>query len=127
VLIKIGINALRVCVLLALILGILIWLNVLGDNVIPFHMLIGLLAMVALWLVGFGSILAPKGGSLGLGIAAIVVGILLPIVGLGQNSFLYFTTPSHWLIQVIHLLIGLAAIGVGEATAGRYKRSTKRA
>lgn len=123
-LIKIGINALRLCVLLALILGILIWLNV-SDSLIAFHMLLGLLAMVSLWLIGFGIILAPKGGSLGLGIAAILVGILLPIVGLGQNSFLYLTVSSHWLIQVIHLLIGLAVIGLGEAIAGRYKRSTK--
>lgn len=124
-LIKIGSMALRVCVLIELILGILLWASLIPNSLIPVHMLIGLLAMISLWLLGIGTITAPKGGNLGLGIAAIIVGLLLPIVGLGQLSFLSLTVSTHWIIQVIHLLIGLSAIGLGEVIAGRYRRANK--
>jgi hypothetical protein len=30
---------------------------------------------------------------------------------------------SHWVIQVVHLLIGMAAVGSGEAIGGRLRRS----
>jgi hypothetical protein len=28
----------------------------------------------------------------------------------------------HWIIQVIHLLLGLAAIGIGHMAAARYRK-----
>ena len=118
--IRIGINALRACVLLALILGILLWANVIGGGVVTVHMLLGILAMISLWVLAFGIATAPKGKNIGLAIGAFILGILLPVVGLGQLNWLL--NSSHWIIQVIHLLLGLGAIGIGEAIAGRYKR-----
>ena len=118
--VRIGINALRACVLLALILGILLWTNVVSGGVVMIHMLLGILAMFSLWVLAFGIATAPKGKNIGLAIGAFVIGLLLPIVGLGQLNWLLGST--HWVIQVIHLLLGLGAIGIGEAIAGRYKR-----
>lgn len=122
--VRIGIMALRICVLLALIVGILLWANVLGGGVIMIHMLLGLLAMIALWLLAFGIGTAPKGRNIGLAIGAFVIGLLLPIVGLGQMNFLSLGS-SHVVIQIIHLLLGLGAIGIGEMIAARYKRANK--
>jgi hypothetical protein len=31
-------------------------------------------------------------------------------------------TGPHWIIQVIHLLLAIAAIGLGEASVARFKR-----
>jgi hypothetical protein len=125
VIIRIGIMALRICVLLALILGILLWTNVVGGGIVMVHMLLGLLAMISLWLLAFGIATAPKGKNVGLAIGAFILGLLLPIVGLGQLSWL--PGSMHWLIQVIHLILGLGAIGCGEAIAGRYRRLNKAA
>jgi hypothetical protein len=30
---------------------------------------------------------------------------------------------GHWLIQVLHLLLGIAAVGIGEANASRVQKS----
>ncbi|GCE27163.1 hypothetical protein KDA_26470 [Dictyobacter alpinus] len=122
--VRIGIMALRICVVLALIVGILLWANLIPDGIVMIHMLLGLLAMIALWLLAFGIATAAKGRNMGLAIGAFVLGLLLPIVGLGQLSWLSLGS-SHIVIQIIHLLIGLGAIGVGEMIAARYKRNNK--
>jgi hypothetical protein len=127
VLIKVGVNALRIFALITLILGILLWLNVLPAGVVMIHMLLGLLAMFSLWAIAFGAATAPKGASLGLAIGGFVLGLILPIIGIGQLNFLYLNPSMHWIIQVIHLLFGIAAIGFGEATAARMRRLNKTA
>ena len=47
-------------------------------------------------------------------------GLLVVFVGLSQQSWLVGS--AHWVIQVLHLLIGLLAIGIGEMIGARYKR-----
>ena len=59
-------------------------------------------------------------GSFGLAIATFVIGLILAIVGLYQTRWLIGST--HWVIQVIHLLLGLSAIGLGEMITARTKR-----
>lgn len=124
-LIKVGVNALRIFALITLILGILLWLKVLPDGVVMIHMLLGLLAMFSLWTIAFGAATARKGANIGLAIGGFVLGLLLPIVGLGQLSFLQLNASTHWIIQVIHLLLGITAIGFGESIAARMRRLNK--
>jgi hypothetical protein len=50
---------------------------------------------------------------------AAVWGLIVPIVGLTQTSLL--TGSLHWLIQVIHLLLGLGLIALAEQLATRAK------
>ncbi|GCF08169.1 hypothetical protein [Dictyobacter arantiisoli] len=123
--VRIGIMALRACVVLALILGILLWINAVPGGIVMVHMLLGILAVVALWMLAYGIATAPKGRNIGLAIGAFVMGLLLPIIGLGQLSWLYLGASTHIVIQIVHLLVGLLAIGVGEMIAGRYKRLNK--
>lgn len=122
--VRIGIMALRLCVLLALIFGILLWVHAIPDWGMMPHMALGLLAVISLWLLAFGIGTAPKGRNLGLAIGAFVLGLLLPIVGLGQLSWLYLGN-AHIAVQILHLILGLGAIGLGEAIAARYKRQNK--
>ena len=51
-----------------------------------------------------------------------VAELLLVFVGLFQKGWL--TDSNHWIIQVIHLLLGIAAIGLGEMIGGRSRRIT---
>jgi hypothetical protein len=111
---------LRITAILALILGILFWFNV-ATNLIPIHMLLGIIVTLSLWVLG-GAIATTKGG-IGLTIGAFVLGLL--VVGLGVTQQRLLVGSLHWIIQVLHLLFGLAAIGMGEAIAGRYRRLSK--
>jgi len=119
--ITIAVWVLRIAVLAAIILGILFWTgNV--ENLIPVHMLIGIIAVLSLWVIGLAQGFI-KGGSFGLALATFVVGLALAIVGLYQQQWLLGS--SHWIIQVIHLLLGLSAIGLGEMINGRTRRIVK--
>ncbi|HEY4035687.1 MAG TPA: hypothetical protein VGL94_17150 [Ktedonobacteraceae bacterium] len=111
----------RLCVLIVLILGILFWTDVAGGPLVLLHMGLGIL--VALLLVILGSVIATvkKGRNIGLAIGAFVLAICMVALGLGQRSILA-TSPLHWIIQVVHLLLGLLALGIAEMIAGRYKR-----
>ena len=63
-------------------------------------------------------------GGIGLAIGAFVLGLITLAVGLTQQQIL--PDPSvHWIVQVIHLLLGLSAIGMGEAISGRYRRQSQ--
>ncbi len=121
--VRIIIMVMRLCVLIALILGILVWIkgtNVAGGRLLPLHMGLGILIALLLLLLGC-FILTIKGRNIGLAIGAFVLAICMVALGLRQQFIL--TDPSfHWIIQVAHLLLGLLALGMGEMIAGRYKR-----
>jgi hypothetical protein len=105
--------------LLALILGLLFWAGI-AMNLISMHMLLGLLAVAALWLIGVGQALA-KGGSWAIAIVVLITGALTLYVGFDQASMM--VGPSHWVIQVIHLILGILTIGLGHMATARYRRS----
>ena len=119
--VRIILMLLRICVLIALVIGILHWVNVLDGGAIEAHMLFGILVTLSLWALGYFILTAPKGASLGLGLGAFVLGICIVALGWSQTQF--SLGASQWIIQVIHLLLGLSAAGLGEAIAGRYKRA----
>ncbi len=102
--ITISIMVLRLAVLLALILGILFWTGN-ALNLTFIHMILGFIVVISLWTIGLAQGFT-KGGSFALALATFVLGLLLAIVGL----------------FVIHLLLGLSAIGLGEMITARTKR-----
>jgi hypothetical protein len=116
--INISIMVIRLAVLLALILGILFWTGN-AQNLTLIHMLLGFIVVISLWVIGLAQGFI-RGGSFVLAIATFVVGLILAIVGLYQTRWLVGS--AHWVIQVIHLLLGLSAIGLGEMIAARTKR-----
>ncbi|GAC1367889.1 MAG: hypothetical protein NVSMB44_34030 [Ktedonobacteraceae bacterium] len=124
-LVRISSNVLRACATLGLILGIVLWSVATRGALVLVHMLLGILVVIALWILGYVIATAPRGKNIGLAIGAFVLGLLQLLIGLTQTGSLYLTPSTHWIIQVVHLLFGLAAIGIGEAIAARYKRSNK--
>ena len=105
---------------LAVILGILFWSgNALSLR--PIHMLLGLLVVLSLWIVGIGQAFS-SGGSWPLAGGALLLGLLVIVVGMTQSSLL--VGPFHWVIQVVHLLLGILAVGIGQLAAARWRNSS---
>ena len=101
-----------------LVLGLLFWTgNFLA--LIPIHMLAGLLVVLALWTLA--GLAARAGVSLGRVALAVAWGLIVPILGVMQNRLL--PGDLHWIIQLLHLLVGIGALGQGEGLAARIKRA----
>ena len=111
--IQMGIRALGV---VQLVLGIVFWTgNALG--LVDLHQLIGILLVLGLWTQAAMAHRAGVPGGLVAGAA--VWGLLVPIVGLTQRDL--FPGSAHWVIQVVHLLLGLGLLGFAENLAQRAK------
>jgi hypothetical protein len=106
----------RACGLLLLVLGVLFWIG-LAKNLVLLHMGVGILLTLLLWVMAF---LAGRAGAKpGQVILAVVWGAIMALLGLTQAGLLH--GPSHWVIQIIHLLVGMGAIGLAEGLAGGMK------
>jgi len=110
---------LRLCGTLALLLGLLFWLGFV-TGLVPVHMLVGIVVVVLLWILGLLQLRGYR-GSAALAVVALIVGLVLVAIGLSQNSLQ--PGPNHWIVQVVHLMLGLLAIGVGEVIAARHRRN----
>ena len=104
--------------LLALILGLLIWTNR-ALNLVQMHMALGLLAVGALWIIGIGQAFSGN-GSWVLAACAVGVGAAMIIIGWTQSALMQ--GGFHWVIQLIHLLLGLLVIGIGHIGVARYRK-----
>ena len=101
--------------LLALILGLLFWAGR-ALSLLSLHMLLGLLAVGALWIIGVAQALLPS-GSWTIAALTIMVGGLMIALGLTQTSLM--AGDFHWVVRIIHLLVGLLTIGMGHMAAAR--------
>jgi len=118
VVVRISSMALRIAVLLELALGVSLWI---GRPLAPvlLHMALGLLIVALVWFLGLAQATV-KGGSLGLTLATFGVGLTLAILGLAQKA-----VPSQPALQIVHVLLALATIAVGEMATARYLRGRK--
>ena len=106
----------RLCGLGLLTLGLLFWTGN-ARGLIPLHMLLGLVLVLALWTLA--GLAARAGVPIGLVALAVAWGLIVPALGLTQGQLL--PGSAHWVIQVLHLLVGLGAIGQAEGLAARIK------
>ncbi len=107
----------RITGVLQLILGLLIWAeNMFG--LVGIHTLIGLVFVLSLWVLAAVSTRAgvPTGQAAGVAL----LGLIALVFGMVQTSLL--PGSSHWIIQILHLLIGMAAVASGETIGGRLRR-----
>jgi hypothetical protein len=112
--------ALRLFFLINLILGLVFWISG-NDTLVGLHMVIGILFVISLWV--FSALVGVQTGSVGLVAGAFVLGLLIAIVGLIQDSILEGS--SHWIVQVLHLLLAVIAIGFAEMYGARARRAAK--
>jgi hypothetical protein len=99
-----------------LALGVLFWTgNALA--LVDLHELLGVLLVLGLWTMA--ALALRTGVPAGLVAPAAVWGLVVPIVGFTQRTLL--PGSAHWVIQVIHLLLGIGLIGLAEHLATRAK------
>src|SRR5262245_31182571 len=108
----------RLCGMVALILGVLFWVRI-ALNLIPVHMVIGLVLVLSLWTLAAVAVRA--GIPYGLIALVVVWGLVTLLLGMFQGRLLL--NSAHWVIRVLHLLVGMGAMGLGETLAGRIKRA----
>lgn len=107
----------RIAGLIMILLGIVIWTG--NDSVIPVHIAVGVVLVLSLWVLAF---LGMRAGVDWRFVAlAFVWGLITPALGLTQEMLL--KGDAHIVIQAIHLLVGLAAIGQAENLATRIKHN----
>jgi hypothetical protein len=90
-----------------LVSGTLLWTG-LAAGFLPLHMASGVAIVLTLWTLA-ALALAARARS-GLAIFALVWGLALPALGFRQAALL--VGPMHWIIRVIHLLMGLIALAL---------------
>ena len=108
----------RLAGLTAIVLGVLFWTGN-AQVLIPVHMLIGLVLVLSLWTLAF--LAAQAGVNRGFVALAVVWGFIVPVLGLTQGQLL--PGDYHWVIKVVHLLVGLGAMGQGDGLAARIKQA----
>jgi len=117
--IRIASAVLTLAGLLALVSGLLFWTGT-ELNLIQLHMMLGFLAVGALWVIAIRQVFA-KGGSWIIAAAAIVIGAATAVLGMSQASLMIGN--FHWLIETLHLLLGLLTIGLGHMGGARYRQN----
>ncbi|MGO8947732.1 MAG: hypothetical protein ACLQUY_08730 [Ktedonobacterales bacterium] len=115
---RIASMALRLFFLINLVLGLYFWISG-NDSLVTLHILVGILFVISLWT--FSAIVGLQSGSVGFVAGCFVLGLLIAILGLTQTNILVGS--SHWLVQVLHLLLAIIAFGYAEIYGARARRS----
>ncbi|WP_310584236.1 hypothetical protein [Deinococcus sp.] len=106
----------RLTGLLSLLLGLGLW-NGAWFNLLGLHQGLGLIMSAALvWLVLLGFVRSVSLALLGL---ALLCSLALPVVGTLQGLLL--PGQNHWLIEVLHPVLGIGAIVLAELIGSRMR------
>jgi hypothetical protein len=108
----------RAAAVLLLALGVYIWTGN-GDELIPVHMVIGLLLVLSLWTIA--TIAARSGVSRVVVGLAVAWSVLAALLGLIQEDLV--TGAWHWTIQALHLVIAMAMVGWSQYLVTLLRRS----
>jgi hypothetical protein len=111
----------RLTAVTQLAVGLLFWSGRAGS-LLNLHMMVGLLFVIALWVL---ALLAWRTG-LGAGPTLLVVawGFVIPVFGMVHPRIM--PGPDHWIIRVVHLLIGVAAMAMAAKLGAFIRRRAER-
>src|SRR5919108_1757953 len=97
----------RIAGVLLLLSGLLFWTGDAPLSLVPAHMLLGVILVLALLLL---AVLASQNGApVGLAAGAAVAAPV--VLGLGWTQTNLLPGRSHWIVQGVPLLPGMAAVG----------------
>ena len=114
----IALMVVRLFGVILIVLGGLFWSGS-ALQLVGTHMLIGVVFVLALWVLS--GVAAATRQSGGLVASGFIWGIVVLALGMMQTSLM--PGSAHWVIRVLHLLIGIIAMGLGERLAAGIKRS----
>jgi uncharacterized membrane protein YczE len=107
---------LRIAFLIAFILGCALWSGH-GYAYLQFHMWLGFIITFALLAIVILSLIARMKPALPL--IAFLWAVALPVFGIAQLKIM--PGPNHWIPRVLHLILGLGAIGLGESLSKKVR------
>jgi hypothetical protein len=110
----------RLCGAVQLVLGALIWFAP-GRNYLPLHLLTGTLLVLALLTLAMFSF--RSGARWPLATFTMLWSLALPAFGFPHATILI--GPHHWIIRMTHLMMGIAAIALGQALAKQILRNSE--
>ena len=109
----------RLLGVIQILVGLAIWFGFAAGTV-AFHMAVGSLFVLVLWIVGLIALFVLD--KRGLALFTLLWGGLVLWFGMAQTTLLVGS--AHWVIRLAHLLVGMAAIGLveslGKATKAHY-------
>jgi hypothetical protein len=100
------------------VLGIAFWTGH-ALSLIPVHMWVGILFVLAIWILALRAGLA--GAGRGLTVAGFVYGLFVIAFGMAQAQVL--PGPNHWIIRVLHLAAGFGAMGLADGLWRRMRQA----
>jgi hypothetical protein len=98
----------RALVAAQIVLGLLIWFGKISLTQV--HIALGGLFVVDLWLLAIIALFALS--ARGLSLLTLFMGGVIMWLGVAQTSLLI--GPAHWAVRVLHLLLGVSAMGLVE-------------
>src|SRR5690242_5634403 len=120
---KMTANVLRIVVsaigAIMIVLGLLFWTGN-AFSLLPLHMLLGVALVLMLWIIAVMALVARVNSILAL--IALIWGAIVPVLGITQFQLL--PGSLHWLIQALHLLVGIIAIALANILARRIARAS---
>jgi len=101
-----------------IVIGAMLWAGK-ARSLTSFHMTVGVLFVLSLWTLALiaGRFHVGKG----LGALAVLWGIVVLLFGIAQPQIM--PGSGHWVIRVVHLLLGLAAMAQAGVLARRIRAS----
>jgi hypothetical protein len=108
----------RLGVLFQLVVGIGLWTGQLSPMV-DVHQTVGVLFVLSLWMIAI--IAMAQGRMFGLAAFALVWGAVVAALGFTQQSLL--PGDLHWIVRVLHLIIGVASVPIAEGLVPRPVRA----
>jgi hypothetical protein len=107
----------RIAGLALVVLGLLLWVDA-APGLRSIHILLGLVLVVALVAA---AVLALRAGAKPI-LPAIAIAWAFLTAALGMIQAQLLVGDAHVVVQVTHLLVGIVAIGLGEALAAAGRR-----
>jgi hypothetical protein len=101
--------------LIQIVLGVLFWTGT-ALALIPLHMGLGYVFVLAMWALaamGFRARIPAR--------SAVTLAWSLVVVTLGIGQMQIFPGAAHWVIRVLHLLVGLSAMGLAQSLAAQIQ------
>lgn len=110
----------RLLFLIELVLGTYIW-TAYGMPTLNIHIGLGFVMTLVVLVL---AVIALVRRMVILGVLGVLIALLMPYIGLKQIPAMVFM-PSLGVIQVMHIITGLAAIGIAEAIGARVRKSLR--
>jgi hypothetical protein len=99
------------------VLGILFWTGH-ALSLLQVHTMIGGLFVICLWVLAVIGFFTP--GCRMFALIVLIWSLIVPALGVTQMRLMLGA--DHWVIQTLHLLVGLIAMGLGHGLARRIRR-----